>query len=73
MKIARFLSGFRYLQELLPYCPQFYTDHVGRELLAELRSTTTQSLENMETEAAASRDAQDPIELKIPHIVAQTW
>lgn len=67
------LSGFRYLQELLPYCPQFYTDHVGRELLAELRSTTTQSLENMETEATASRDAQDPIELKIPHIVAQTW
>lgn len=64
--------SFRYLQELLPYCPQFYTDHVGRELLAELRSTTTQSLENMETEAAASRDAQDPIELKIPHIVAQT-
>ncbi|XP_061194203.1 mushroom body large-type Kenyon cell-specific protein 1-like [Saccostrea echinata] len=63
--------GFRYLQELLPYCPQFYTDSVGRELLAELRSTTTQSLDNTETETAGS-NAQDPIELKIPHIVAPT-
>lgn len=57
----------------MPYCPQFYTDSVGRELLAELRSTTAQSLETMETEGGAGRDGQDPIELKIPHIVAQTW
>jgi hypothetical protein len=44
---------------------------VGRELLAELRSTTTQSLENMETETTAGSSPQDAIELKIPHVVTQ--
>lgn len=68
-----FCLGFRYLQELLPYCPQFYTDSVGRELLAELRATTTQSLETMETETTTGSSPQDSIELKIPHIVTQPW
>jgi hypothetical protein len=29
----------RYLQELLPYCPQFYTHNIGKEILAELKTT----------------------------------
>ncbi|OWF51764.1 mushroom body large-type Kenyon cell-specific protein 1-like [Mizuhopecten yessoensis] len=62
-------ASMRYLQEILPYCPQFYTQNMGRELLAELKSSG-QNVENSEPDTNVP---QQPslVELKIPHIVTQ--
>ncbi|XP_033756724.1 ligand-dependent nuclear receptor corepressor-like protein [Pecten maximus] len=62
-------ASMRYLQEILPYCPQFYTQNMGRELLAELKSSA-QNVENTEPDTNVP---QQPslVELKIPHVVTQ--
>lgn len=68
----------RYLQEILPYCPQFYTQDLGRELLAELKSTT-QSQENVEIpeeNAPSPQPSEEPkttIELKIPSVASPKY
>ncbi|XP_069139575.1 mushroom body large-type Kenyon cell-specific protein 1-like isoform X2 [Argopecten irradians] len=62
-------ASMRYLQEILPYCPQFYTQNMGRELLAELKS----SAQNVEVTEQDTNVPPQPslVELKIPHVVTQ--
>ncbi|KAJ8317570.1 hypothetical protein KUTeg_005474 [Tegillarca granosa] len=63
--------SLKYLQELLPYCPQYYTDNVGRDILADLKTTgRTSPVDTMDTEMNVPQPAKCLIELKIPHIVA---
>ena len=62
------ISGLRYLQELLPYCPQFYTHNIGREILAELKTTGF----DKDVEMNIPQTQKEPIELKIPHIISHT-
>ncbi|KAK3096026.1 hypothetical protein FSP39_022113 [Pinctada imbricata] len=67
--------SLRYLQELLPYCPQFYTENVGKELLAELKSTAGPSITietTVDSDAGSPQSQREPIHLKVPHIIAQT-
>ncbi|CAC5425944.1 unnamed protein product [Mytilus coruscus] len=60
--------SLRYLQELLPYCPQFYTHNIGREILAELK-TTGHGVER-DVEMNIPQTQKEPIELKIPHVIS---
>lgn len=62
--------SLRYLQELLPYCPQFYTHNIGREILAELK-TTGHGMDK-DVEMNIPQTQKEPIELKIPHVVTHT-
>lgn len=52
----------RYLQELLPYCPQFYTHNIGKEILAELKTTGHGTDKDVEMNIPQTQ--KEPIELK---------
>lgn len=58
----------RCLQELLPYCPQFYTHNIGKEILAELKTTGHGTDKDVEMNIPQTQ--KEPIELKIPHIIS---
>jgi hypothetical protein len=53
----------RYLQELLPYCPQFYTHNIGKEILAELKTTGHGTDKDVEMNIPQTQ--KEPIELKM--------
>ncbi|KAK3595871.1 hypothetical protein CHS0354_014694 [Potamilus streckersoni] len=58
----------RNLQDILPFCPQFYTHNFGRELLAELKSGCNTPVET-ECEVNVPHPSKCSVELKVPHVV----
>ncbi|KAL5016778.1 hypothetical protein ScPMuIL_006367 [Solemya velum] len=63
----------RYLQDLLPYCPQYYTQNLGRDLLADLngKPSCLSPSDPGDTEVNIPQPQRAPVELKIPAIRTQ--
>lgn len=73
LNILFLILVLRYLQDLLPYCPQYYTQNLGRDLLADLngKSGCLSPSEAGESEVNIPQPQRTVVELKIPAIRTQ--